>query len=115
MGGPAASVCAGDVPAGEAGGSVARSIALDDLVADGVIDRVDFVKLDIEGAEPMALTGAVQVLERFRPRLALATYHEIDHLWQLPRFLAGLQPGYRFSIGHFTIHDEETVLYGWVP
>ena len=94
MGGPAATVSAGDVSAGHAGGgSVARSIALDDLVADGVIDRVDFVKLDIEGAEPMALAGAVGVLERFRPRLALATYHEIDHLWQLPRFLAGLQLG----------------------
>ena len=43
------------------------------------------------------------------------TYHDIDHLWQLPRFLAGLQLGYRFSISHFTMHDEETVLYGWVP
>ena len=116
MGGPAATVSAGDVPVGDAaGGSVARSIALDDLVDDGVIDRVDFVKLDIEGAEPMALVGAVQVLERFRPRLALATYHDIDHLWQLPRFLAGLELDYRFSIGHFTMHDEETVLYGWVP
>jgi FkbM family methyltransferase len=116
MSGPAAMVSASDGPAGDAaGGSVARSVALDDLIADGVIDRVDFVKLDIEGAEPMALVGAVRVLERFRPRLALATYHDIDHLWQLPRFLADLQLGYRFSIGHFTMHDEETVLYGWVP
>jgi FkbM family methyltransferase len=116
MGGPAATVSASDVPAGDtAGAPVARSIALDDLIADGVIDRVDFVKLDIEGAEPMALVGAVRVLERFRPRLALAAYHDIDHLWQLPRFLARLQLGYRFSMGHFTIHDEETVLYGWVP
>jgi FkbM family methyltransferase len=116
MGGPAATVSAGDVPVGDgAGVSVARSIALDDLVDDGVIDRVDFVKLDIEGAEPMALVGAVRVLERFRPRLALASYHDIDHLWQLPRFLAGLELGYRFSLGHFTMHDEETVLYGWCP
>ncbi len=116
MGGPAATVSSGDVPLGDgAGVSVARSIALDDLVDDGVIDRVDFVKMDIEGAEPMALMGAVRVLERFRPRLALATYHDIDHLWQLPRYLAGLELGYRFSIGHFTMHDEETVLYGWVP
>ena len=116
MGGPAATVSAGDGCTDDAaGGPVARSIALDDLVADGVIDRVDFVKLDIESAEPMALAGAVRVLERFRPRLALASYHDIDHLWQLPRFLTGLELGYRFSLGHFTMHDEETVLYGWCP
>ena len=116
MGGPAATVSASDVPTGAAtGAAVARSIALDDLVADRVIDRVDFVKLDIEGAEPAALVGAVQVLEHFRPRLALAAYHDIDHLWQLPRFLTSLRLGYRFSLGHFTMHDEETVVYGWVP
>ncbi len=116
MSGPAATVSAGDVPVADAAaGPVARSVALDDLVADGVIDRVDFVKFDIEGAEPMALVGATRVLERFRPRLALAGYHDIDHLWQLPRFLTSLELGYRFGLGHFTIHDEETVLYGWVP
>jgi FkbM family methyltransferase len=110
-GGPATTVCASDAPA--AGSRPVRSVCLDDLVADAVVDRVDFVKMDIEGAEPAALSGAVRTLERFRPRLALAVYHDIDHLWQLPRFLAGRGLGYRFALGHFTMHDEETVLYAW--
>ncbi len=90
----------------------AVTVSLDDLVADRDLERVDFLKLDIEGAEPAALRGATQTLSGSRPRLALAVYHEIDHLWQLARFIDGLHLGYRFSLGHFTMHDEETVLYG---
>ena len=45
--------------------------------------------------------------------MALAAYHDIDHLWQLPRFLAARALGYRFALGHFTMHDKETVLYAW--
>jgi FkbM family methyltransferase len=42
---------------------------IDKLVAELRLDRVDFIKLDIEGAEPKALLGGQQVVSRFRPRL----------------------------------------------
>ena len=61
------------------------------------------------------MQGAARTLTTYRPRLALAVYHEIDHLWQLARSLDGLDLGYRFALGHFTAHEEETVLYAWVP
>jgi FkbM family methyltransferase len=92
----------------------AVTVALDDLVADRRLPHVDFLKLDIEGAEPAALRGASATLTRCRPRLAIAVYHDIDHLWQLAQLIDGLDLGYRFSLGHFTMHDEETVLYGVV-
>jgi FkbM family methyltransferase len=112
--GPASTVVVD--PSGPAGGvAPVRSVALDDLVANGELGRVDFIKMDIEGAEPSALTGAERALRRFTPRLALAAYHDVDHLWQLPRALAELGLGYRFGLGHFTMHDEETVIYAWVP
>jgi FkbM family methyltransferase len=42
-------------------------IRLDDYVRDKAIDRIDMIKIDIEGAEFSALKGAVETLARFRP------------------------------------------------
>lgn len=39
------------------------------------LDRVDFVKMDIEGAEIQAVEGALPVLAKFHPKLAITTYH----------------------------------------
>jgi FkbM family methyltransferase len=44
-----------------------RVTRLDDWLGKQKIDRVDFIKLDVEGAELDALKGAAQLLER-RPR-----------------------------------------------
>jgi FkbM family methyltransferase len=86
------------------------SAAIDDLG----LERVDFIKLDIEGAELAALTGARRTLLRDRPRLAVSLYHRPEDWTTIPRFLDGLGVGYRFSLGHFTVHMEETMLFAWV-
>lgn len=84
---------------------------IDKLVEAGDLDRVDFIKMDIEGAELLALQGAERVLRRFRPRLAISLYHAPDHLWRIPLWIDSLGLGYRFHLDHYTIHHEETVLY----
>lgn len=42
---------------------------LDALVAELALDRVDFIKADIEGSEVRLLVGARDTIARFRPRL----------------------------------------------
>lgn len=44
---------------------------LDDLVDDLGLARLDFVKIDVEGAEASLLLGAERTLDRFRPTLML--------------------------------------------
>jgi FkbM family methyltransferase len=48
--------------------------ALDSLVEEGKVLPPDFVKMDIEGAELLALRGASRTFQRFRPVLFLATH-----------------------------------------
>lgn len=42
-------------------------ILLDDYVRTNGIDRIDLIKIDIEGAEFNALKGSIETLQRFRP------------------------------------------------
>src|SRR6185437_7342621 len=44
-----------------------RAASIDMLIDELSIDRVDLIKMDIEGAEPRALRGALRTLARFRP------------------------------------------------
>lgn len=58
--------------AGDKGpGITVATAALDDLVDAGTIDGCDVVKLDIEGAEPLALRGMARLLQRRQPRALL--------------------------------------------
>jgi FkbM family methyltransferase len=87
------------------------TLAIDDLVHDQNLERVDLIKMDIEGAELHALRGAEQTLKKFRPKLAIAVYHGLEDFWTIPQYLDELSLGYQFYLRHFTIHAEETVLF----
>jgi FkbM family methyltransferase len=47
----------------EGGGWIVPTAALDEVTSD----RVDFIKVDVEGAEGRAMGGALKTLERWRP------------------------------------------------
>jgi FkbM family methyltransferase len=40
---------------------------LDDLLAQEPVERLDFIKLDLEGAEELAVRGALETIKRYRP------------------------------------------------
>lgn len=88
---------------------------LDTAVAQAGLDRVDFVKMDIEGAELRALKGAEGLLRRFRPRLAVCLYHYPQDFHEIPAWLDSLGLGYRFYLNHHHVNEWETVLYATAP
>ena len=50
-------------------------ISLDGWVQEKGIERLDLIKMDVEGAELEILEGAKAILKRFRPRLLIQAYH----------------------------------------
>ena len=84
---------------------------IDDLVARGEVARVDFIKMDIEGSELLALKGAEQSIRRWKPKLAISLYHRPNDFFTIPQWIDTLDCGYRFFLDHYSIHNEESVLY----
>lgn len=60
--------------------------------------RLDLLKLDVEGAEMRALTGAESVILRDRCALAVSLYHRTEDLFLLPLWISELCPEYRFYL-----------------
>ena len=48
-----------------------ETISVDEIVKRMNLPRVDFIKLDVEGAELLALRGAINTLRQFRPTLSI--------------------------------------------
>ncbi len=51
------------------------AVSLDVFAAERGLDRIDFIKADIEGAEEWAIRGATRLIERCRPAWSIASYH----------------------------------------
>jgi FkbM family methyltransferase len=74
-------------------------------------DKVTFVKMDIEGAEPQALRGARNIIKNQKPKLAICIYHDFRHLWEIPLYIKSLAPEYKIYLRHHTNLEYETVCY----
>lgn len=89
--------------------------SIDNLAKRENLRSVDFIKMDIEGAEFDALKGAEASIRAYRPKLAISIYHKLAHFWEIARWIDGLGLGYRMYMDHFTIHAEETMLFAVAP
>lgn len=74
-------------------------LTIDALVLRNHLEKVDFIKLDIEGAEKRALAGAAVLLSRSQPRLAIATEHLDDDAAAIPALIRGRYPQYKLVCG----------------
>jgi FkbM family methyltransferase len=68
---------------------------LDILAAELNLPRVDFVKMDVEGANGRALEGARQILVSYKPRIAVATEDLDDDYVTIPALMQKEWPSYR--------------------
>ena len=87
------------------------TLSIDDFVSQKGLNKLDFIKMDIEGAETDALKGAENVIKKFKPKLAIALYHSFDDFEKIPKLIREIVPGYKFYFSHCTIFGEESMLF----
>ncbi len=70
---------------------------IDTLVSEFRIERVDFIKLHVEGAEVQALEGARATLAKFHPRIAVAANHHENDAERIPSVIRAAWPDCRLA------------------
>ena len=80
---------------------------LDAVIEDVGPDRIDLIKIDVEGAELDVLKGAVGILRKFTPRLTIAAYHYPTEAQQLIQFIEVEAPFYEPKIRKVTVWDSQ--------
>ena len=72
---------------------------------------VSYIKLDVEGAELMALKGAEQTIRKYKPILGISIYHKERDFIDIPMYVKEIVPEYKF---YFRAHKKlaiDSVLY----
>jgi FkbM family methyltransferase len=91
----------------------------DDIIQCVAIDQVlkgfnpTFVKIDVEGAEYQALTGARNTITENKPDIVISLYHDLRDIWELPLFIKSWDLGYKFYIRVYGKGGNATMLYAF--
>lgn len=86
-------------------------VSIDAMVKEYSLDKVDLIKLDVEGAEKEAIMGGLKTIARHRPRMLISVYHKPNDLFELPLLIDNLGLDYDFYLGHHQPVLHETILY----
>jgi FkbM family methyltransferase len=86
-----------------------QAVRLDSVLATTLIN---YIKMDIEGAEMETLRGAKHMISMQCPHLAISVYHKPDDLWSLGLYVDSIATSkYRFYLRSYGHQTFETVLY----
>lgn len=77
---------------------------IDKLAEELNLERIDFIKLDVEGAEEKALIGAERTLRRWKPRLAVATENQPDQPDRVKAQVLRTRADYQVACGYCFDH-----------
>jgi FkbM family methyltransferase len=70
---------------------------IDKVVAELRLPQVNFIKMDVEGAEANAIAGARETITRFKPRLAIAAEHKPEDQFELPNAVRKIRADYQMK------------------
>ncbi len=85
---------------------IVRTTTIDELVVELGLDRVDYIKGDLESFELPVLRGGERTIRKFRPKMALTTYHKSNDWKEMRDFVLSLVPGYSWHVKGLSYLDK---------
>lgn len=76
------------------GSTTVKVVDIDSVVQNIECSKINFIKMDIEGAERKALLGAEKVIIRDRPKMFICSYHLPDDPKVITNIVLKIRPDY---------------------
>ena len=72
------------------------------VTVDALLDgkRVDYIKMDVEGNELKAISGAERTIKAYKPKMLVSCYHRSEDLFTLPLKILEINPDYKVYMRH---------------
>lgn len=83
-------------------------MTVDAFVEKEGLERIDYIKADIEGSERDMIKGARNTIQKFHPKISICTYHLSDDKEVLENLLKEIEPRY-------VIEHKWKKMYAYVP
>ena len=82
-----------------------------DTIDNIIKEKIDFIKLDIEGAEQDAIDGAIDTIKKYKPIMAICVYHKAEDWYKIPQKVLAVYSEYKIYLRHYMEGIYETVMY----
>ena len=85
-----------------------------DHYCESTATPLNYLKADVEGYELHMLRGAANSIRKYRPKIAITTYHACSHAEEISAFLRELVPDYQILIkGIEATNGAPVLLHAW--
>ena len=82
---------------------------VDDLLKG---EKVTLIKMDVEGEEARAITGAEKTISEHRPKMIISAYHRTEDFLEIPKKVFKIRKDYKIYMRHFpSLPAWDTVYY----
>ena len=93
-----------------------NAITIDKFVEENNFEKIDYIKMDVEGAEKNILEGSIKTIKKFKPFLAIAIYHGgklfMEDFYNISIFIKNIiNEDYEYYIITFHPAGLETILF----
>lgn len=66
-----------------------------------ITEKIDFLKIDVNGREKQVLQGVRNHMEKEHPSLLIALYHEMNHLLDIPQMITEVDSSYKLYLRYY--------------
>lgn len=74
-----------------------QGVTVDEILGDKI---PTLIKIDVEGGEREALSGAHKFVSKYKPKLILSVYHRTEDIFELPLRIKEMNGGYKLYLRH---------------